>query len=90
MKLSQALRLLLQRQLSDHDINTAEELLRSYCTELITVRVCTYSFVSTAYQLFSYMVLMLSGRITTMLPIRLTVCVILGPCTNSGRSFSSG
>ncbi|RXW14412.1 hypothetical protein EST38_g11447 [Candolleomyces aberdarensis] len=37
MKLSQALRLLLQRQLSDHDINVAEELLRSYCTELITL-----------------------------------------------------
>lgn len=40
VKLSTALRLLLARELEEDDIETADELLREYCTELIEV--CVY------------------------------------------------
>lgn len=47
VKLSTALRLLLSRELEEDDIETADELLREYCTELIEVRAYLFILAST-------------------------------------------
>lgn len=89
MKLCDAIRILLAPSLTDMDINKGDDLLRDYCTELITVCPNSIAGINTHYPPSSFMAQMSSSPTITMLLIQLRTFGTLGHYLASGHSCLS-